>query len=109
MSGITLVEASKLIHTPLKKGIIETIVRESAVLETLPFVDVNGASYGFIREESDGGATFRAVNEDYVVQNPTNSSHVELLKRLGSKIEVDRFVPPQQVQPEYREDHPKNI
>jgi hypothetical protein len=92
MSGITLVEASKLIHTPLKKGIIETIVRESAVLETLPFVDVNGASYGFIREESDGGATFRAVSEDYLVQNPTYSNNVESLKRLGSKVEVDRFV-----------------
>lgn len=92
MAGITLEQASLLTDTPLKKGIIQTIIRESAVLETLPFVTVYGASYGFIREESTGGATFRAVNEEYVVENPTNSSHVESLKRLGSLIEVDRFI-----------------
>lgn len=92
MSGITLAQASLLATTPLKKGIIEIIAKESAVLETLPFVTVNGADYGWTREESDGGATFRDVNEDYIVQNPKNSNHLEALKRLGSKVEVDRFI-----------------
>ena len=37
MPGITLTEASYLTSNPMKKGIIQTIARESAVLEVLPF------------------------------------------------------------------------
>jgi len=92
MSGITLAQASMMTVEPLKKGIIETIARESTVLETLPFINLNGNAYGFIREETTGGVGFRAVNEDYVHENPTHSNHVERLKMLGSMVEVDRFV-----------------
>lgn len=92
MPGITLTEASYLTSNPMKKGIIQTIARESAVLEVLPFETIFGATYGFIREETDGGATFRAVNEEYIVENPTNSEHFEELRRLGSKVEVDRYI-----------------
>ncbi len=92
MSGITLTEANKLTGNAMQKGIVQTIARESAVLEVLPFETIFGATYGFIREESTGGVGFRAVNEDYVHANPTNSEHFEELRRLGSKVEVDRYI-----------------
>lgn len=58
----------------------------------LPFTNLNGNAYSFIREVSDGGVSFRAVNEDYITENPTYSNHVERLTLLGSKVEVDRFI-----------------
>jgi len=92
MAGITMVEALKIIEVPLKKGIVETIVRESAVLELLPIVAINGNAFNYVQEESTGSVGFRAVNEDYAHTNPTNVTKTESLKRLGSKVEVDRFI-----------------
>lgn len=92
MAGITLVEASKLIETPLKRGVIETIARESAVLELLPFININGNAYSYVQEGTLGTVGFRDVNTDYVHTNPTYVQKTEHLRRLGSKVEVDRFI-----------------
>ncbi|CDQ21700.1 major capsid protein [Halobacillus karajensis] len=92
MAGITLPEANKLIDVPLKKGIIETIARESAVLEVLPFTDINGNAYSYTQEVDTGSVGFRAVNNDYDHTNPEHVVKSESLKRLGSKVEVDRFI-----------------
>jgi HK97 family phage major capsid protein len=92
MAGITLAEASKLIETPLKRGIIETIARESAVLEVLPFININGNAYSYVQEDTLGTVGFRDVNTDYNHTNPTYVQKTEHLRRLGSKVEVDRFI-----------------
>lgn len=90
--SITLIEANKLIEEPLRKGIIETIVRESAVLEVLPFEDINGNALSIIREDSSGGVGFRGLNEVYKHDFPTNKNLSEDLMRLGTTVEVDRFI-----------------
>lgn len=92
MAGITMAEASKLIETPLKKGVIETIARESAVLELLPIVNINGNAYSYVQETATGEVGFRDVNTDYSHSAPTYTQKTESLKRLGSKVEVDRFI-----------------
>jgi hypothetical protein len=92
MAGITLAEASKIIDTPLKKGIVETIARESAVLELLPIININGNAYSYVQEGETGTVGFRNVNEDYNHTNPTHVPKTEHLRRLGSKVEVDRFI-----------------
>lgn len=92
MAGITMAEASKLIEQPLKKGIVTTIARESAVLELLPFIGINGNAYGYVQEGTTGSVGFRNVNEDYNHTNPTHVQKTESLRRLGSKVEVDRFI-----------------
>jgi hypothetical protein len=92
MAGITLTEANKLITEPLKKGIIETIARESAVLEILPFTSINGNAYSYIQEKSTGSVGFRDVNEGYNHTNPEYDVKTEALTRLGSIVEVDRFI-----------------
>lgn len=92
MAGITMTEASKLIETPLKKGVIETIARESAVLELLPIIGINGNAYKFVQEDATGSVGFRGINADYDHSNPTYVEKTEALTRLGSKVEVDRFI-----------------
>lgn len=92
MAGITMPEASKLIQTPLKKGVIETIARESSVLELLPIIGINGNAYSYVQEKETGSVGFRDVNQDYTHTNPTYTQKTEQLRRLGSKVEVDRFI-----------------
>lgn len=92
MAGITMAEASKLITTPLKKGIVETIARESAVLELLPIVGINGNAYSYVQEGTTGSVGFREINADYSHTDATYVQKTEHLRRLGSKVEVDRFI-----------------
>ena len=40
--SLTLLEASKLVQDPLKRGVIEIFPRVSPVLERLPFFEVRG-------------------------------------------------------------------
>lgn len=92
MAGITLNEANKLTEVPLKKGIIDTIVLESAVLEVLPFTGINGNAYSYIQEKDTGSVGFRDVNASYDHTNPEYDTKTESLTRLGSIVEVDRFI-----------------
>ena len=39
--ALTLIEAAKLAQTPLQSGVIETIAKNSGVLERLPFLPVS--------------------------------------------------------------------
>ena len=92
MAGMTLQEANVIIEEPLRKGIIETIARESAVLELLPFININGNSYSYIQEKETGNVGFREVNQRYNHDNPQYVRQNEALTRLGSIVEVDRFI-----------------
>lgn len=93
MAGqITLHDANVLIQEPLKKGIIETIVKESAVLELLPFTAINGNSLAYIQETAEENVGFRAVNTEYEKSYQPHVQKTESLKRLGAMVEVDRFI-----------------
>lgn len=92
INGITLIQAGHLSTNPLQKGIIQTIAKESAVLEVLPFIDIQGNSLGYIQETDTGEVGFRDVNETYNHSNPTNVRKAEDLTRLGSTVLVDRFI-----------------
>jgi hypothetical protein len=62
---LTLLEAAKLTQDPLKRGVIEIFPRTSAVLERLPFFNVDGMAYKYNIEETLPGIGFRGINEDY--------------------------------------------
>jgi len=40
--ALTLVEAEKLSNDVLLQGVIETVVKDSPVLQTLPFIQIQG-------------------------------------------------------------------
>jgi hypothetical protein len=42
--ALTLTEAAKLSEDVLRAGIIETIIKDSPVLQVLPFIDIVGNS-----------------------------------------------------------------
>lgn len=63
--AMTVIEAAKLAQTPLQSGVIETIAKNSGVLERLPFLPVSSNSYTSNLEETLPGIAFRAVGEGY--------------------------------------------
>ena len=90
--ALTIAESSKLMTTPLQRGVIETIARESSVLEHLPFVDIKGSAISYTQEDKIATVSFRDVNQGYTGENPTYLTKTEPLKRLGGIVEVDRFI-----------------
>jgi hypothetical protein len=50
--ALTLAEAAKLSNDVVVQGVIETVVKESRVLDLLPFVDVAGNALTYNRENA---------------------------------------------------------
>lgn len=88
--SLTLTEAAKLMQDPLKKGVIETFARSSAVLERLPFFNVNGMAYKYNLEQTMPGIAFRGINDSYVESTGVVNPQVEALYIMGGLSAVDR-------------------
>ena len=50
--AMTKIEAAKLTNDVLLRGVIETILSESSILQLLPFEDVNGTAITYNRENA---------------------------------------------------------
>ena len=82
--AITLLEHSKLHHaSALQMGVVETFARESIILARMPFMEVASDSYSFSREQTLGGAAFRALNSEYTEKTGTLDKVRENLAVLG--------------------------
>ena len=87
---LTLTEASKLIQSPLQRGVVETFARTSPVLERLPFMDVNGNAYSYNVEQTLPGIAFRDYNASYTESTGVVNPHTEKLYIMGGISSVDR-------------------
>lgn len=90
--ALTLVEAQKLSTDTLQAGVIETIVRESSVLQMLPFQEIVGNAYSYNVEKALPTVAFRGVNEAYTANEAQFETRSESLVILGGDVELDRFV-----------------
>lgn len=90
--AVTLVESAKLSQDMLQKGVIETMVRTSAVLELLPFMEIVGNAYTFNQVSALPSVAFREVNEGYVESGSDFVQKTESLKMLGGDVDVDKFI-----------------
>lgn len=90
--AITLTEAAKLSQDQLRRGVIETIIDESPLMQRLPFITVQGNAYAYVREGGLGGAAFRKVNEGYTPSEGNFTEHSTKLAILGGEADVDRFL-----------------
>ena len=90
--ALTLVEAAKLSQNDLQRGVIETFVIESAVLDRLPLMPIEGNAYAYNEEATLPGVEFRAVNAAYAESTGTVNPKTESLVILGGDADVDRFI-----------------
>jgi hypothetical protein len=91
--SITLIEASRLATDVLVRGIIESIARESPILQNLPFIQITGNSLRYNRERGLPVAAWHApVTGTWSTSPPTFEEVVTSLRVLGIDADVDNFL-----------------
>jgi hypothetical protein len=88
----TLVQAALLSQNDLQRGVVETFVQESAVLDRIPLIPIQGNAFAYNKELALPGIEFRAVNSAYVESTGTVVQATETLVILGGDADVDRFI-----------------
>ncbi|MDQ3703626.1 MAG: phage major capsid protein [Chloroflexota bacterium] len=89
---LTLAEATKLSQDMLLKGVVETIIAESAVLRYLPFVQVVGNSLRYNQEATAGTVDFYEVGDTWTESAMTVTEVSTKLAILGGDADVDAFL-----------------
>lgn len=90
--ALTLVEAAKLSQNDLQRGIVETFIIESRVLDRLPLMPIEGNAYAYNEEGTLPGVEFRAVNAAYSESTGTFNQKTETLVILGGDADVDTYI-----------------
>ncbi len=90
--ALTQVEAAKLTNDLLLRGVIETIVSESSVLQYLPFTDVTGSALTYNRENTAPQVDWYAIGDSWNESTPTFTQVTATLKILGGDADVDNFL-----------------
>jgi len=90
--AMTKAEAAKLTNDLLLRGVVETIVKESSVLQLLPFMEVTGTSVTYNREAAMPSASFYDVGDTWTEATPTFTQVTANLKILGGDADVDNFI-----------------
>src|SRR5438309_8001645 len=90
--AVTLVDAARLSTDLLLRGVIETVLEDSPVLQVLPFETVQGNSLKYNMEISPGTAAFYAVNATWTEGTATFATRTANLAILGGDADVDNFI-----------------
>src|SRR6188472_933641 len=90
--AMTKVEAAKLTQDMMLRGVIETIITESMILELLPFMTVVGTTLTYNREATMPAATFYDVGDTWTEATPTFTQVTASLRILGGDADVDNFL-----------------
>src|SRR3989304_6247110 len=90
--ALTLTEAEKLSNDVLLKGIIETTVKDSPVLQRMPFIEIVGNALTYNRENAMASAGFYDVGDTWAESTPTFTQKTATLKILGGDADVDNFI-----------------
>ncbi len=93
MASVTLVESAKLSQDMLVKGVIETIITVDQFFEVIPFIDIEGNSLSYNRENVAGDAGFYAVGDTITSKAAATFTSVNsnLTKIIGDA-EVDKLI-----------------
>ncbi len=90
--ALTLAEASKLSNDMLLQGVVETIVKESPILQQLPFIEIVGNGLTYNQESSLPSIDFYDVGDTWVESTPTFTQVTANLKIMGGDADVDNFL-----------------
>jgi hypothetical protein len=90
--ALTLAEASKLSNDLLMQGVVETIVKDSPVLQELPFIEIVGNGLTYNRENTLPSIDFYDVDDTWTESTPTFTQVTANLKIMGGDADVDNFL-----------------
>ena len=90
--ALTLAEASKLSNDVLLQGVVETIVKDSPILQKLPFVEIVGDGLTYNQEKTLPSIDFYDVGDTWAESTPTFEQKTAQLKIMGGDADVDNFL-----------------
>ena len=90
--ALTLEEASKLSNDILLQGVVETIVKDSPVLQALPFIEIVGNGLTYNQEKTLPSIDFYDVGDTWAESTPTFEQITANLKIMGGDADVDNFI-----------------
>lgn len=90
--ALSLSEAAKLSNDVVLQGVIETVVKESPVLDVLPFVEITGNALTYNRENALPSAAFFDPGDTWTESTPTFTQVNATLKILGGDADVDQYI-----------------
>lgn len=90
--AVTLLEAAKCGTNQIKRGVVETIIRESSVVDQMPFLTIQGNALEHEVEATLPVAQYRSVNETYTRAWGTDEKHFWGVTILGQEVFVDNFL-----------------
>ncbi len=90
--AVTLANAAVLSENDLQRGVVETFVVSSPILDRMPLLDINGNAYAYNSEATLPGVEFRAVNAAYTESTGAVAQTTVKLVILGGDADVDRFI-----------------
>ncbi len=90
--ALTLTEAEKLSNDVLLQGVIETIVKDSPVLQMLPFIQIQGNGLTYARESILPSIAFYDVGDTWAESTPSFAQVTSTLKIMGGDADVDNYL-----------------
>jgi hypothetical protein len=90
--AMTLAEAAKLSNDVLLKGVVETVIKDSPILQRLPFIEIVGNGLTYNRENSLPTVDFFDVGDSWNESTPTFTQLTAGLKIMGGDADVDNFL-----------------
>ena len=90
--ALTLAEANKLSNDILLQGVVETIIKDSPILQRLPFIEIVGNGLTYNQEKTLPSIDFYDVGDTWVESTPTFEQKTANLKIMGGDADVDNFL-----------------
>src|SRR4030042_1709692 len=90
--AMTLAQAETLSNDVLLKGIIETIIKDSPILQEMPFIQIVGNGLSYSKELALPSIAFYDVGDTWVESTPTFEKVTATLKIMGGDADVDNFL-----------------
>lgn len=90
--AVTLLEAAKCGTDVLKRGVVETIIQESPILEQIPQMTIQGNALKHMEEGNLPTPEFRQVNATYSRSWGSDTEHFWGTTILGGEVFVDNYL-----------------
>jgi len=90
--ALTLAEGAKLSNDILLQGVVETIVKDSPMLQELPFIEIVGNGLTYNQEKTLPSIDFYDVGDTWAESTPTFEQITANLKIMGGDADVDNFL-----------------
>ncbi len=91
--ALTLAESAKLTQDVLLRGVIETVIKESPILQVLPFVHIEGNGLTYNREKALAAAAWHAPLGNWTqATEPEFDKLTATLAILGRNADLDNFI-----------------